>query len=118
MTSLICKISYGGETRRFSVQVGTVSGPFESIRARAEALFSLGRTNFKLQYKDDEEDVITMSTEEEMLEAISVALTSVPPILRLSVKVDEPVTEGRASETEAETPSFDTPFSLAALPRT
>ena len=72
-SSIICKLSFGAETRRFTTQTDLIT--YQTFHERAKQFFGFGDDKFKLQYKDDEGDVITMSTDEEMTEAVALALS-------------------------------------------
>jgi len=85
MAPITCKLTNDDETRRFTEQTEQLT--YSTMHQRAATLFALD-TPFKLQYRDDEGDVITMSTDEEMLEAVSLAVAAKPPVLRVSVKID------------------------------
>ena len=117
--NIICKLSYGDEMRRFTVKSDEIS--YSSISRRANEILSLGPAPYKLQYKDDEGDVITMSTDEEMTEAVALALSLTPPILRLTVKMDAPPPVEAATTTESAAPSaspFADPSNLGDLSAT
>jgi len=102
-SSIICKLSFGDETRRFTVKSDEIS--YRSISRRANEILFLGDAKYKLQYKDDEGDTITMSTDEEMAEAVALALSVTPPILRLTIKMDKPDKPEQPAPTEAAPPA-------------
>ena len=83
MANLICKIHSDKETRRFNVTVDSVT--YTSIHKLAKEILNI-ETPFCLQYKDDEGDIITMSTDDEMAEAVRLALSFSPAVLRLTVQ--------------------------------
>ena len=83
MTTLIVKITDGTDIRRFTANVADLT--FESVQKRTAEAFGLGVKDLKLQYKDDEGDMVTMSSNDEMLEAIGLATSMVPAVLRLNV---------------------------------
>ena len=68
MASLIVKITNGTEIRRHTARVDELS--FNALHTRAAAAFNM--PVFALQYRDDENDDITMSCEDEMAEAVQV----------------------------------------------
>jgi len=84
MATLIVKITDGTDIRRFTANVADLS--FDSVQKRTAEAFGLGAKDLKLQYKDDEGDMVTMSSNDEMLEAIGLATQAVPAVLRLTVK--------------------------------
>jgi len=102
MATLICKItSENGEIRRFTAQVESVT--YKAIHKRAKEMLNLDTTPFRLQYKDDEGDLITMSTDEEMSEAVGLALSCTPAVLRLTVKTEN------SNNASTSTPANNTP---------
>lgn len=83
-TTIIVKVIYDDETRRFSMRMEGLT--YTSLHNRVAELFGLEGRRFKLQYKDDEGDLITMSSDEEMEEAVAFAISVTPSVLRISVK--------------------------------
>jgi len=60
-----CKVRYGEEFRRFVVKTASFSNLFETVKR----LFNLP-DGCTLKYKDDEGDLVTMSSDEELLSAL------------------------------------------------
>jgi len=113
-SSITCKIALNNEIRRFSCSVDTLT--YTSIHQRAKDVMHIDAP-FKLQYVDNEGDVITMSTDEEMAEAVVVARMKEPAVLRMAVKVEEQPSakhSGR-SKKEASGSNPAVPLDLVAL---
>lgn len=79
-----CKVSFNGELRRFLFN-GT---EFGSLYQQIQGTMGLVNKEFVLKYKDDEGDMITLSTSEELKFAISCLVPT--STLRLDVTVNEP----------------------------
>ena len=103
MTTLIVKITDGTDIRRFTANVADLT--FESVQKRTAEAFGLGVKDLKLQYKDDEGDMVTMSSNDEMLEAIGLATSMVPAVLRLNVSktTNNPKTTNTTTDTTTKT---------------
>merc|ERR1719274_254068 len=103
MTTLIVKITDGTDIRRFTANVADLT--FESVQKRTAEAFGLGVKDLKLQYKDDEGDMVTMSSNDEMLEAIGLATSMVPAVLRLNVSktTNNPKTTNTTTDTTTNT---------------
>lgn len=84
-STLICKIAHGEEIRRFTDLKDNVT--YTIVHDRAKELFAIA-TPFQFQYKDDEDDMITMSTDVEMAEAVQLAVSREPAVLRLFIKLE------------------------------
>merc|ERR1719407_230947 len=83
-TTTTIKLTDGKDIRRFTIDTVT----YAAVSARARECFGLEEdAKFALQYKDDEGDLISMSSQEEMEEALSLLSQQPPPkILRLTIK--------------------------------
>ena len=103
MTTLIVKITDGTDIRRFTANVADLT--FESVQKRTAEAFGVGVKDLKLQYKDDEGDMVTMSSNDEMLEAIGLATSMVPAVLRLNVSktTNNPKTTNTTTDTTTNT---------------
>jgi len=76
------KVSYGGEMRRFAALT------YEDLQLRVMQLFNV--RSFLLKYKDEDGDMVTVSSGFELEEA----LRSQGPVLRLNIEiVDDPQSE-------------------------
>merc|ERR1719502_2045585 len=100
--TLIVKITHGTEIRRFTSTSSTLT--WSLLSKKVNDLFSLTKA-FKLTYVDDEGDKITLSSEDEFTEGVSLALTTSPAVLRLSVTVPEADT--RSFTTQADVSMAD-----------
>ena len=80
--TLIVKMTNGTDMRRFTC---TEPLTWASLSNRVKSAYELTDQPYKLTYMDDENDCITISTNEELMEAVKLALASTPAILRLTV---------------------------------
>jgi prefoldin subunit 5 len=83
-TGIHCKVSCNDELRRF-LYTGT---EFSSLRDQIKVVLGLHDKEFVLKYKDDEDDMITLSSNEELNFAI--ASTAQKGTLRLQAVVIDP----------------------------
>jgi len=117
MATIIVKISDGKDIRRFTASTESIS--YSTVYKNASEAFGLGAKAFKLKYKDDEGDQITMSTDRELADAVAYTKTLEPPVLRLSLENKHTHAEGgsQTSNTAAEPTWTGQPESadLAAL---
>ena len=107
MATIIVKITDGKDIRRFTASTDI---SYDKIHKHAADGFNLGSKSFKLKYKDDEGDQITMSTDSEIQEAVSLTLKLEPPVLRLTL-----VPNSRAPSPARGAAEQDTPPELAAV---
>lgn len=97
--TLIVKMTNGTDMRRFTA---TEPLTWPSLFKRVKSAFEM-TNRFKMTYMDDENDCITISTDEELTEAVDLALASTPAILRLTV---HPIkTDGSTDKRDASTDS-------------
>jgi len=83
---IIVKIySPENEIRRFTSSAETIT--YSVVHKRVNDAFH-PPTSFKLMYKDDEGDDITIDTDDELQEAVALALSTAPAVLRLQLKPD------------------------------
>ena len=106
--TMIVKITDGKDIRRFTTSTTNIT--YSAIHKHAAESFNLGPKDFKLKYKDDEGDQITMSTDAEIVEAVGLTLKLDPPVLRLTL-----VKDSRASSPAKERAAPSGPPELAAL---
>jgi hypothetical protein len=97
MASIIVKISDGKDIRRFTASAESIS--FSTIYKNTSEAFGLGSKAFKLKYKDDEGDQITMSTDRELADAVTYTKTLEPPVLRLTLEASNTRVGGRPTNT-------------------
>ena len=103
--AIIIKITDGTDIRRFTAS--TESLTFSTIYKNASEAFGLGAKAFKLKYKDDEGDHITMSTDCELADAVAFTKTLEPPVLRLTLEASRTRVEG-GSQTSNPQPASNT----------
>jgi len=108
--AIIIKISDGKDIRRFTASTESLS--YSTIYKNASEAFGLGAKAFKLKYKDDEGDQITMSTDRELAEAVAYTKTLEPPVLRLTLEASR--THG-GSQTSNPNPTNNTAAESADL---
>jgi len=107
---LIVKMIHGTDIRRFTANTGLNWG---SISKRAIEAFDLEKKKFKMTYVDDEGDKVTISSDEELAEAATYALSCAPAVLRLTVHC---CGKGAHREAEDKSPAKDTPPAKDASP--
>jgi len=107
--NMIVKITDGKDIRRFTVS--TTNLTYNSIHKHAADSF-VKEKKFKLMYKDDEGDQITMSTDAEIQEAVGLTLKLEPPVLRLTLV---PIAKSRDPSPEKERETPNEPPELAQL---
>jgi len=125
--TLIVKLHHGTEIRRFTT---TSHLNWAQLSERLTMLDGATKNDRKLTYIDDEKDVITISKDDELQEAIGLALLSTPAVLRLTLagptvaeapkpNVEAAQTRDAANNTTADESApatGETPRPSAALP--
>merc|ERR1719313_1372641 len=91
-STIIVKISDGKDIRRFTTSAFNIT--YASVHKHTAEAFGLGAKDFKLKYKDDEGDQITMSTDAELADAVTFTKTLEPPVLRLTLEANRTRAEG------------------------
>jgi len=81
MSALIVKIKLDSDTRRISLDRAP---SFEELAQISRQLFSLQHNNFVLKYQDDEKELVTLTTDMELREALNV-VSKTDNILRLTI---------------------------------
>jgi len=99
------KVCFGGEIRRIRVIPSDVS----HLRALLEERFNLP-SNYSITYKDDENDTITIQTDEELSEAIQITSEDDRKTLRVEVISTDSSSDERSQGSNFETPSLNTAF--------
>lgn len=84
MNTMAIKAFYGKEARRFSVSNSTT---FAHLLSEVCTRFNLEKVP-TLKFKDDEEELCVLSSDEELVEALRIAAASQPPILRVHIESD------------------------------
>jgi len=82
MAAVIIKASFNGDLRRISSQVKN----FEQLRQVLQNLFGSLPQVFTLKYQDDDNDFITITSDIELEEAITLAVSKKTNILRLFIE--------------------------------
>lgn len=92
---IVIKITDGKDIRRYTANDKDLT--YACVTKYVQDMFNLWGKAFKMKYKDDEGDLITVSTDVELSEAVELALKQEPSVLRISI--DNAVAEDH-------TPSF------------
>eukprot|EP00617_Octactis_speculum_P022291 CAMPEP_0185745118 /NCGR_PEP_ID=MMETSP1174-20130828/3393_1 /TAXON_ID=35687 /ORGANISM="Dictyocha speculum, Strain CCMP1381" /LENGTH=581 /DNA_ID=CAMNT_0028418917 /DNA_START=40 /DNA_END=1785 /DNA_ORIENTATION=- len=83
------KISFEGEVRRIPLlfPVGPGEYAIEDLEMLIPKIFinTLKKTNFRITYIDDEDDIITISTQPELNEAVGLAITMGRHVMRFDI---------------------------------
>jgi len=82
--NMIVKMTRGTEIRRFST-ASPEKLSMSQLCSRIESLFELRAKPFNITYVDDENDKITISTDDELSDAVQLALACEPSVLRLCI---------------------------------
>jgi len=109
-TNMIVKITDGKDIRRFTTSTQNLT--YAALHKHASESF--GVKKFKLMYRDDEGDQITMSTDAEISEAIGLTLKLEPPVLRLTLVPNNTNSRNASPEKERATTDDESP-ELATL---
>jgi len=107
-TELVVKITHGTDIRRFTTPSDALT--WARLGQRVADYFALTPDAFKLTYVDDENDRITLSSDEELAEAVGLARAAAPPVLRLTVHprdAPNPAPNHPARRAAAPTPTPD-----------
>ena len=81
------KITFGSETRRASIDDNATS--FEAFLSLLTRLFQVlpPRDQYSIVYEDDDQDMVTISSDSELQDAIRLAMSAGWTSLRMSVKL-------------------------------
>ena len=85
---IVIKISDGKDIRRFTASTESMPISYSTIYENLPEAFVLGSKAYKLKYKDDEGDQITMSTDRDLANAVAYTKTLEPPVLRLTLEAE------------------------------
>ena len=100
---MIVKMNLGDDIRRFTANRTTFD--WAAAAKRATEAFGISTIKkFKMTYKDDEGDVVTLSSDEELSEAVALTLSSTPSVLRLTV---HPLDKAEEKSSDANTKTVD-----------
>lgn len=102
--ALILKVKLGDDTRRITLDR---LPSYSDVMGICEKLFS--RSNFVIKYTDEDNDLVTVSSEVELSEAYNVMKTQKTNILRLTLVVPSSPSSADAKKPENNTTSSSTP---------
>ena len=77
------KAYLGDDVRRFSLE----SSSFSEMTEKVTQLFRLSRHQLELKFRDDDDDLVTFSTDDELQEAVRITALCTPPVLRVQITV-------------------------------
>jgi hypothetical protein len=103
-----CKVSFNGQFRRFQFPSSSYEGMHGYVAEMLKLDTNNNRQRFELKYQDNEQDLVTISSDEELAAAIS--LTPPGQTLRLSVcevPVAFPTAPSSSTSTTSTVPSHD-----------
>jgi hypothetical protein len=95
MDNIAVKAINGDDVRRFTMDG---SAKFDDMVDEVNRRFNLTNKKVTLKFKDDEGEMCTFTSDEELAEAIRIARQSVPPILRVQIIVQVEVAEVEPAE--------------------
>src|SRR5688500_4640456 len=81
-SNLVIKFKLGEETRRITLKENPTFSQLEELLSQIFPSFSTG---FVVKYLDDDEDLVTVSTDIELHEALNLPTTQNSKVLRLSI---------------------------------
>lgn len=84
---IVIKITDGKDIRRFTANVDDLT--YTCVTKYVQDMFNLWGKVFRMKYKDDEGDLITVSTDVELSEAVEIALKQDPSVLRISIVAED-----------------------------
>jgi len=106
-TTLTVKLHHGKEIRRFTTDSNDIT--WVKLTDRMSALFELpSAQKLKVTYLDEENEKITVSSHDELVEAIGLALASSPAILRLTLVTDSSSKKADKADKTAAAPGAKT----------
>lgn len=82
--TVVLKLVYGKDIRRCSLADESLAWPH--VLRRINDLLGVDASDMHVTYKDDEGDSVTISSTDELLEAVRLAKASDPALLRLTVR--------------------------------
>jgi len=104
MSAIIFKAQFGDDLRRWTTDQNISS--YDSVVDRVVSLFSIPIDNFLIRYQDDDHDWITMTSNDDLVEAIAVATACTEsgkkPILRITITHPRPGKPQPAGSTSLE----------------
>jgi len=101
--TLKCKLVGSDQLRRRTIPLVDSSIQTIALRATIAELFDLNQEAFKMYYRDDDDDLVTLDSDEDVQEALMIVqLASPKPILRLEVRPEAPEQIEQAESVTAE----------------
>lgn len=101
MDSIAVKVFHGQEARRFSVSNGATYVQLVQQVVNRFGLSSPADVS-AMRFKDDEEELCVLSSDEELAEALRIAASTTPPILRVHLEVHVSTTAPETAVPELE----------------
>jgi len=96
--TLKCKLVGSDELRRRTISLVDGAIQTDELKATIAELFNLSPNTFKMFYRDDDDDLVTIESDDDIQEALTIVQLAAPkPILRLEVR---PISEPEQSEPE------------------
>jgi len=106
MAQIIVKLHYNNEIRRFTCSPDELT--WGALNKRVTKAFEIiPSKSLRVTYIDDEKDVITIASNDELAEAIGLAQCAAPPVLRLTI-VAPKGTEADTTESPTNTTNTNT----------
>jgi len=93
---------HGDDVRRFTIDS---SAKFSDMISEVTRRFSLADRKVTLKFKDDEGELCTLTSDEELQEAVRIAASCKPPILRVQITVQVEAEELRKEQNETTGPA-------------
>jgi len=115
--ALSVKLSFKGDARRFGLDLATAPS-FVALIAQIRKTLLLNEEEFEslvVKYLDDEDDLITITSDAELNEAVAVSLRSDDPVLHLRLLPNNGVTQGQPEESD-EDEEGESPFVAVHVP--
>jgi len=85
---IVVKTSLNEDIRRFSVKEDCSWSNFKQLMYK---LYDVDVTGYRITYKDEEGDDLSITTDEELKEGLRIASEMNPPILRVTLKMTNPL---------------------------
>jgi len=89
---IVVKTSLNEDIRRFSVKEDCSWSNFKQLMYK---LYDVDVTGYRITYKDEEGDDLSITTDEELKEGLRIASEMNPPILRVTLKITNPLSSSQ-----------------------